>query len=67
MRRLYPDVAFDWKKIAQQLAEKRKVCRRYRSRRRNPDTTRLVDLNQVPLENDDIDAMAEFCVVQDDG
>jgi hypothetical protein len=29
------------KKIAQQLAEKREVCRRYRSRRRNPDTTRL--------------------------
>ena len=40
MRRLYPDVTFDWKKIAQQLAEKREVCRRYRSRRRNPDTTR---------------------------
>ena len=36
MRRLYPEVAFDWKKIAQQLAEKREACRRYRSRRRNP-------------------------------
>ena len=36
MRRLYPDVAFDWKKITQQLAEKREACRRYRSRRRSP-------------------------------
>ena len=34
MRRLYPDVVFDWKKIERQLAEKREVCRRYRSRRR---------------------------------
>ena len=40
MRRLYPEVAFDWKRIAQQLAEKREACRRYRSRRRSPDTTR---------------------------
>jgi len=39
MRRLYPDVAFDWKKIARQLAEKREVCRQYRSRRRPSDTT----------------------------
>ena len=38
MRRLYPEVAFDWKKIAQQSAEKHEACRRYRSRRRNPDT-----------------------------
>ena len=38
MRRLYPDVAFDWKKITEQLADKREACRRYRSRRRNPDT-----------------------------
>jgi hypothetical protein len=38
MRRLYPEVAFDWKKITQQLAEKREACRRYRSRRRSPDT-----------------------------
>jgi len=37
MRRLYPDVAFDWKKITLQLAEKREVCRRYRSSRRNPN------------------------------
>ena len=35
MRRLYPDVVFDWKKITQQLAEKREACRRYRSRRRS--------------------------------
>lgn len=34
MRRLYPDVIFDWKKIARQLAEKREACRCYRSRRR---------------------------------
>ena len=34
MRRLHPDVDFDWKDIARQLAEKREVCRRYRSRRR---------------------------------
>lgn len=27
MRRLYPDVDFDWKKIGQQLATKREVCR----------------------------------------
>lgn len=36
MRRLYPDVAFDWKKITQQLAEKREACRRYRSWSRKP-------------------------------
>jgi hypothetical protein len=34
MRRLYPDVVFDWKKIARQLPEKREACRWYRSRRR---------------------------------
>ena len=34
MRRLYPDVAFDWKKITQQLAERREDCRRYRTRPR---------------------------------
>jgi len=34
MRRLHPDVIFDWKKITQQLAVKREDCRRYRSRRR---------------------------------
>jgi hypothetical protein len=34
MRRLHPDVVFDWKKITRQLAEKREECRRYRSRRR---------------------------------
>ncbi len=36
MRRLYPEVAFDWKKITQQLAEKREACRRYRTRPRMP-------------------------------
>jgi hypothetical protein len=33
MRRLYPNIIFDWKKITRQLAEKREVCRDYRSRR----------------------------------
>jgi len=40
MRRLYPEVMFDWKKITQQLAEKREACRRYRSRWRNPGIAR---------------------------
>jgi hypothetical protein len=34
MRRLHPDIAFNWKKITRQLAEKREVCRQYRARRR---------------------------------
>ena len=40
MRRLYPEVVFDWKKIARQLAEKREVCRSYRSRRRTSNADR---------------------------
>jgi DNA invertase Pin-like site-specific DNA recombinase len=40
MRRLYPERIFDWKKITRQLAEKREVCRSYRSRRRTSGTTR---------------------------
>jgi hypothetical protein len=32
MRRLNPDILFDWKKIAAQLAEKREVCRAYRTK-----------------------------------
>ena len=36
MRRLYPEAAFDWKKITQQLAGKREACRRYRTRPRKP-------------------------------
>jgi hypothetical protein len=39
MRRLYPDHLFDWKKINQQLAEKREVCRAYRSKRQAPRST----------------------------
>lgn len=39
MRRLYPDYLFDWKKISQQLTEKREVCRAYRSRRQTPRST----------------------------
>jgi hypothetical protein len=34
MRRRHPDVDFDWQTITRQLAAKREVCRRYRSRRR---------------------------------
>ena len=34
MRRLYPEVAFNWKRITQQLAERREDCRRYRTRSR---------------------------------
>jgi hypothetical protein len=41
MRRLHPDVAFDWKKIARQLAAKREVCRRYRARRRTVRVPRV--------------------------
>ena len=41
MRRLYPDIAFDWKTIARQLAEKRDACREYRSRRRRASRPRL--------------------------
>ena len=36
MRRLHKDVEFDWKKIKKQLADKREVCRDYRSRRQRP-------------------------------
>lgn len=36
MRRLYPNCLFDWKKIGQQLTEKREVCRAYRSKRQAP-------------------------------
>ena len=39
MRRLYPNVTFDWKKITAQLAKKREVCRSYRCRRRAPVRT----------------------------
>jgi hypothetical protein len=41
MRRRHPDVDFDWKTIASQLAEKREVCRRYRSRRRTARAPRV--------------------------
>lgn len=37
MRRLYPDYLFDWKKIGQQLAEKREVCRARRQAPRNTE------------------------------
>ena len=35
MRRLYPNVSFDWKKITAQLVKSREVCRSYRSRRQD--------------------------------
>jgi hypothetical protein len=41
MRRRHPEVDFDWKIITRQLAEKREVCRRYRSRRRTARTPRV--------------------------
>jgi len=48
MRRRYPDVDFDWKKITRQLAKKREVCRQYRSRRRTSDTADPVR-NRTPF------------------
>lgn len=42
MRRLYPNVTFDWKKITAQLAKKREICRLYRSRRRTPARKRQI-------------------------
>src|SRR5713101_3267688 len=41
MRRRHPDVDFNWKTITRQLAEKREVCRRYRSRRRTARAPRV--------------------------
>ena len=35
LRRLHPEVAFDWSKITRQLAVRREECRRYRSRRQS--------------------------------
>ncbi len=34
LRRRYPDVVFNWKKLDRQLTEKREACRGYRARRR---------------------------------
>ncbi len=42
MRRLYPDMTFDWKKIGQQLKQKREVCREYRSSRQRKARARRV-------------------------
>ncbi|EAM8425559.1 hypothetical protein RF20_26630 [Salmonella enterica] len=42
MRRLHPDYLFDWKKIGQQLAEKKELCRAWRSRRQAPRSTKRV-------------------------
>lgn len=43
MRRRHPDVDFDWKTITRQLAEKREVCRCYRSRRRTTRAPRVYE------------------------
>jgi len=40
IRRRHPHMDFDWKHITRQLAEKREVCRRYRSRRRTAHAPR---------------------------
>jgi hypothetical protein len=40
LRRRYPDVVFDWKKLDRQLAEKREACRGYRARRRESTAVR---------------------------
>ena len=42
MRRLHPDIDFDWKKIGQQLKQKREVCREYRSSRQRKARARRV-------------------------
>ena len=42
MRRLHSDVDFDWKKIGQQLKQKREVCREYRSSRQRKAQARRV-------------------------
>ncbi len=52
IRRLHPDIAFDWKKIVRQLAEKREVCRQYRSRRRTA---------RVPREREPFSGVVESC------
>ncbi len=48
LRRRYPDVIFDWKKIGTQLAEKREVCRIYRSRRMEAAAERRAARFQEP-------------------
>ena len=49
LRRLHPDILFDWKKIDRQLAEKREVCRGYRSRRQRAAAARRGPRDQKPL------------------
>jgi hypothetical protein len=60
MCRLHPDIVSDWKKIARQLAEKREVCRQYRSRRR----TRRPRLPREPFYGV-IDPLARTVYVND--
>ncbi len=40
MRRLHPEIDFDWKKSGKQLAQKREVCREYRSSRQRKARSR---------------------------
>jgi hypothetical protein len=61
MPRLHPDIVFDWKKIARQLAEKREVCRQYRSRWR---TQRRRDLPREPFYGV-VDPLARTVYVND--
>jgi hypothetical protein len=64
MRRLYPDITFDWKKITQQLAQKREVCRRYRSRRQT--ARRRVPVPREPFYGV-VDRQARTVYVNDPG
>ena len=52
MRRLYSDYLFDWKKINQQLTEKREVCRAYRSKRQAPRSTKRTSASFITVSYD---------------
>ena len=52
LRRLHPDYLFDWKKINQQLSEKREVCRAYRSKRQAPRSTRRTSATFITVSYD---------------
>ena len=49
LRRRFPDILFDWKKIDRQLAEKREACRGYRSRRRTAAAARRHPREREPF------------------
>ena len=52
LRRLHPDYLFDWKKINQQLSEKREVCRAYRSKRQAPRSTKRTSASFITVSYD---------------